>query len=132
MRKAPDMSPEQGVVHTCRQSRFPHAPKLPALLLVQGPSMNGNSSALAASSAASLAPFAQLNLTTFKLDPSYDRHSSADNGLQIELAFTARDPVIFRALLDFAVRNCSCVSDNCLLRARLPALFLESDRAWRC
>ena len=46
MRKVPDMSPEAGAVHTCRQSRFPHAPKLPALLVVQGPSMSGKSSAL--------------------------------------------------------------------------------------
>ena len=42
----PDMSPEKGPVHSVKQSRFPHAPKLPALLIVQGPSMSGKSSAL--------------------------------------------------------------------------------------
>ena len=40
------MSPEQGAVHVCRQSRFPHAPKLPAQHMVQGPSKSGKSSAL--------------------------------------------------------------------------------------
>ena len=33
-------------MHTCRQSRFPQASNLPALLLVQDPSMSGKSSAL--------------------------------------------------------------------------------------
>ena len=42
----PDMSPEKGPTHVCKQSRFPHAPHLPALLIVQGPSMSGKSSAL--------------------------------------------------------------------------------------
>ena len=42
----PDMSPEKGPAHSVKQSRFPHAPKLPALLIVQGPSMSGKSSAL--------------------------------------------------------------------------------------
>ena len=40
------MAPEKGPTHVCKQSRFPHAPHLPALLIVQGPSMSGKSSAL--------------------------------------------------------------------------------------
>ena len=39
----PDMAPERGPVHSVKQSRFPHAPQLPALLVVQGPSMSGKS-----------------------------------------------------------------------------------------
>ena len=42
----PDMAPERGPAHSVKQSRFPHAPQLPALLVVQGPSMSGKSSAL--------------------------------------------------------------------------------------
>ena len=42
----PDMAPERGPAHTVKQSRFPHAPQLPTLLVVQGPSMSGKSSAL--------------------------------------------------------------------------------------
>ena len=42
----PDMAPERGPAHSVRQSRFPHAPQLPALLMVQGPSMSGKSSVL--------------------------------------------------------------------------------------
>ena len=45
-KRIPDMAPERGPAHTVRQSRFPHAPQLPALLVVQGPSMSGKSSAL--------------------------------------------------------------------------------------
>ncbi len=45
-RRVPDMAPEKGPMHVCKQSRFPRAPHLPALLIVQGPSMSGKSSAL--------------------------------------------------------------------------------------
>ncbi len=45
-KRIPDMAPEKGPTHVCKQSRFPHAPHLPALLVVQGPSMSGKSSAL--------------------------------------------------------------------------------------
>ena len=45
-KRVPDMAPEKGPTHVCKQSRFPHAPHLPALLVVQGPSMSGTSSAL--------------------------------------------------------------------------------------
>ena len=45
-RTVPDMAPERGPVHTCRQSRFPHAPELPCLAIAAGPTMSGKSSLL--------------------------------------------------------------------------------------
>ena len=40
------MAPEKGPTHTCKQSRFPHAPPLPCLAVCQGPTMSGKSSLL--------------------------------------------------------------------------------------
>ena len=45
-KRVPDMAPEKGPTHVCKQSRFAHAPHLPALLVVHGPSMSSKSSAL--------------------------------------------------------------------------------------